>query len=94
VIGGAALAGLTAFTIVKEGGPPLIDIAASYLPLPWHISDHQEIENYAKLAGVLFGLLIALIAVWVGWSRRPSRPEHHDLTTHAMIEHMLHAAKK
>ncbi|MGE0717371.1 MAG: hypothetical protein AB7P02_18135 [Alphaproteobacteria bacterium] len=96
LVGGAALAGLTTFTILKEGGPPLVGLLGKLMDVPLgKVAD--PVESWAKLAGVGLGLLVAGITVWLGLKRKPQGgPEHrdHDLAQHALIEHMLLAAKK
>jgi hypothetical protein len=99
LVGGAALAGLTAFTIIKETTEVVLGIRGvahwftALLGLP--LNGHQ-LDLIAGVAGVAAGLFVATAAWLIGRWRRPSGPAHGhgEMTMHAMIEHMLHTAKK
>jgi hypothetical protein len=94
VIGGAALAGLTAYTIGKEIG----ELAVHAVD---HVRGIKEPTAYSELipggVGILLAVGVALKAIQLGYRRGP--PEHEDghaghLTLHAMLEHMIHVATK
>jgi hypothetical protein len=98
VIGGAALAGLTTYTIGKELGELGVHALARLL-------GRKELTSFDELIpggiGVILGLGVAYLAVQLGYRRGPSwqedeREDEHGghLTLHAMLDHMIHAAIK
>ncbi|MFD0915004.1 hypothetical protein ACFQ14_01130 [Pseudahrensia aquimaris] len=80
VVGGAALAGLTTYTICKEVG-----VLALYPD-----------KTTAGWLAVAAGATVMIAAAILGFMRRPKKPKHghHDghLTLHAMQEHMIKRA--
>jgi hypothetical protein len=82
VTGGAALAGLTAFTIIKETGE-----------LALHRNEHVG----WSAAAIGIGILVTAIAAFIGYLKGPALhgSEHGGhLTVHAMLDHMIERALK
>jgi hypothetical protein len=91
VIGGAALAGLTTYTIGKEIGE-LVVAAATDLP-----NVEKHIELVPGFVAVILGLVVAGLAILIGFRRGPPAPETEHashFTRHAMLEHMIHRTNK
>ncbi|MFO1082123.1 MAG: hypothetical protein U1E23_16020 [Reyranellaceae bacterium] len=93
VLGGAALAGLTAYTIGKELGELAIHVVAQLR--------HEELPHAVELIpgalGVLLALGVAAKAMQIGFRRGPPMHEEEHaghLTMHGMLDHMIHAAMK
>jgi hypothetical protein len=94
VIGSAALAGLTTYTIGKEIGELSVHALA-------HALGRKELTAVDDLipggGAVFLALCVAAAAVIIGYLRGPPAPEGEHaghLTRHAMLEHMIHAAIK
>jgi hypothetical protein len=85
VTGGAALAGLTAFTVMKEIGELTLKLAG------------VSSTELAGWSGVALGTLVAAIAAIVGYRKGPALHEDKHgghKTIHAMLDHMIERALK
>jgi hypothetical protein len=95
VLGSAALAGLTTYTIGKEVGELVVEAAAGLRPIEKHV------ELVPGIIAVTLGLLVAGAAILIGLRRGPPAPEDgHEhghaghFTRHAMIENVIHTVHK
>jgi hypothetical protein len=91
VTGGAALAGLTTYTIAKEIGE--LVVAALY-GLP---KVEKPVELYPGIIAVIAGLIVAGVTILIGFRRGPPAPESEHaghFAKHAMIENVVHTTIK
>jgi hypothetical protein len=93
LIGGAALAGLTAYTIGREVGELILGLNE----VLWH----EKFPEWAKMlpgaVGVVLGLGVAAIAYSIGRRRGPAAHEEQHaghLSEHAMWDQVIHRALK
>jgi hypothetical protein len=77
ITAGAALAGLTTYTIVKEIG---------------ELAFREPV--IAGWSGAVVGILVSLIAAFIGYHKGPTRDREHDLTLHATLDQMIERALK
>jgi hypothetical protein len=102
VIGGASLAGFTAFTILtatfrvllafESVRQKLLDWGRGLVAPEWLVqtSGAESSGHAPELLGLCFGVVIFCIAFWLISRNRPSphAATHGDLTMHAMLEQM------
>jgi hypothetical protein len=94
VIGGAALAGLTAYTIGKEATEVVINLTRGTPP-----AVETHVHTTPGILGVILGLAVALVAFLIGLLRGPpshGQEEEHagHLTLHAMFDQVIHTNLK
>jgi hypothetical protein len=91
VVGSAALAGLTTYTISKEVGELAVAAAVGMPKIEKHV------ELVPGIIAVVLGLLVAGAAILIGLRRGPPAPEGEHaghFAKHAMIENVFHTTNR